>query len=183
MVRFTSSRICSYSFCYFSSFGLTEAITKDDLLKSRTAATKTLVIRSQDDLNLKTEIHQHSVTDDTDDDQSLDATDQTPSGSSDDSSDPNPGTSNQGTSADDTSSGTDQGESDDDTAQSSPETSAASDNQIEPPKQVELRDTTIGSLFDGSNSPFQITVYTYIDGTEIQELRLDFNDVKLISRE
>ena len=102
---------------------------------------------------------------------------------SDDSSDPNPGTSNQGTSADDTSSGTDQGESDDDTAQSSPETSAASDNQIELPKQVELRDTTIGSLFDGSNSPFQITVYTYIDGTEIQELRLDFNDVKLISRE
>ena len=142
-----------------------------------------MVIRSQDDLNLKTEIHQHSVTDDTEDDQSLDATDQTPSGSSDDSSDPNPGTSNQDTSADDTSSGTDQGESDDDTAQSSPETSAASDNQIELPKQVELRDTTIGSLFDGSNSPFQITVYTYIDGTEIQELRLDFNDVKLISRE
>ena len=142
-----------------------------------------MVIRSQDDLNLKTEIHQHSVTYDTDDDQSLDATDQTPSGSSDDSSDPNPDTSNQGTSADDTSSGTDQGESDDDTAQSSPETSATSDNQIELPKQVELRDTTIGSLFDGSNSPFQITVYTYIDGTEIQELRLDYNDVKLISRE
>jgi len=179
----------AFKFCVpilknLSSFGLTEAIVQEDLL--RTAKTKSLIISSQDDLNIQTELHQQTVNDDSNDataeDTLLDATDQAPTDSSDD--DTNQSSSDQGTSADDgTSSGTEPSESDEGTPESSSETSAVSDNQIELPEQIELRDTTIGKLFDGSNSPFKITVYCYIDGTEIEELRLIYDDVQLTSRE
>ena len=176
---YVSFLVLCFAFKYFSSFGLTEAIAKEDLLKSRTAATKTLIIRSQDDSNIQTELHQHAVSDDsnddTTDDQSLDPTDQTPTDSSDDDTNQNP-------SDDDTSSGTDHGDSDEGTSQSSSET-ADSGNQIELPEQLELTDTTIGSIFDGSNSPYKITVYCYIDGVLVDEPRLEFDDVKLTSRE
>ena len=171
-----------------SSIGLTEAIVQEDLL--RKATTKSLILSSQDDLNIQTELRQHTASDDSNDataeDTLLDATDQTPTDSSDD--DTNQNTSDQGTSADDTdndgtSSGTEQHESDEGTPESSSETSAVSDNQIELPEQIELRDTTIGKLFDGSNSLFKITVHCYIDGSEIEELRLIYDDVQLTSRE
>ena len=171
-----------------SSIGLTEAIVQEDLL--RKATTKSLILSSQDDLNIQTELRQHTASDDSNDataeDTLIDATDQTPTDSSDD--DTNQNTSDQGTSADDTdndgtSSGTEQHESDEGTPESSSETSAVSDNQIELPEQIELRDTTIGKLFDGSNSLFKITVHCYIDGSEIEKLRLIYDDVQLTSRE
>ena len=138
---------------------------------------------------------------DTNDDQTdsnsdgLDATDQTPPESSDQGT-PNQGssdqgspeqgstdqdTSDQGTSADDNSS---QGTSDENTQPETEFSNPPSDCsvQVESPTQLELRDTTIGSVFDGSNSPFSITVFCYINGVEIREMRLNYDDVKLISR-
>ena len=145
----------------------------------------------QDDLNIKTELLDHSANnnDAANNQTSADSTDQSAS------QNPSQGTSDQGASDQTTSDQTtsDQGTPDQPTPdenntnqgtsrRSVPDSSDETDGQIEIPKQIELRNTTIGSLFDGSNSPFSIIIYSYIDGKEINDMRLEYDDVRLTLR-
>ena len=145
----------------------------------------------QDDLNIKTELFDHSANnnDAANNQTSADSTDQSAS------QNPSQGTSDQGASDQTTSDQTtsDQGTPDQPTPdenntnqgtsrRSVPDSSDETDGQIEIPKQIELRNTTIGSLFDGSNSPFSIIIYSYIDGKEINDMRLEYDDVRLTLR-
>ena len=140
----------------------------------------------QDDLNIKTELFDHSANnnDAANNQTSADSTDQSAS------QNPSQGTSDQGASDQTTS---DQGTPDQPTPdenntnqgtsrRSVPDSSDETNDQIEIPKQIELRNTTIGSLFDGSNSPFSIIIYSYIDGKEINDMRLEYDDVRLTLR-
>ena len=157
-----------------------------------------MIVR-QDDLNIQTELFTHFENDD-----QLHSTDEsdgqnTPSqGTSDqttsdqgtsDQGTSDQGTSDQGTSDQDSSDQTtsDQGPSDQTTNQgtsrrSVPDSLNETSDRIEIPQQIELRNTTIGSLFDGSNSPFSITIYSYINGNEIKDMRLEYDDVRLTLR-
>ena len=154
------------------------------------------MIVQQDDLNIKTELFDHSANnnDAANNQTSADSTDQSAS------QNPSQGTSDQGASDQTTSDQTtsdqgtpDQGTPDQPTPdenntnqgtsrRSVPDSSDETDGQIEIPKQIELRNTTIGSLFDGSNSPFSIIIYSYIDGKEINDMRLEYDDVRLTLR-
>ena len=149
------------------------------------------MIVQQDDLNIKTELFDHSANnnDAANNQTSADSTDQSAS------QNPSQGTSDQGASDQTTSDQTtsDQGTPDQPTPdenntnqgtsrRSVPDSSDETDGQIEIPKQIELRNTTIGSLFDGSNSPFSIIIYSYIDGKEINDMRLIYDDVRLTLR-
>ena len=149
------------------------------------------MIVQQDDLNIKTELFDHSANnnDAANNQTSADPTDQSAS------QNPSQGTSDQGASDQTTSDQTtsDQGTPDQPTPdenntnqgtsrRSVPDSSDETDGQIEIPKQIELRNTTIGSLFDGSNSPFSIIIYSYIDGKEINDMRLEYDDVRLTLR-
>ena len=182
----------------FSSFYLTEDLSDDDLRQKRTTTKKSLIVRSQD-LNIQTELFAHF-----DNDDQLHSTDEsdgqnTPSQGTSDQTTSDQGTSDQGTldqgasdqtisdqgASDQTTS--DQGPSDQTTNQgtsrrSVPDSSNETADKIEIPQQIELRNTTIGSLFDGSNSPFSITIYSYIDGNEIKDMRLEYDDVRLTLR-
>ena len=150
-----------------------------------------MIVQLQDDLNIKTELFDHSANnnDATNNQTSADSTDQSAS------QNPSQGTSDQGASDQTTSDQTtsDQGTPDQPTPdenntnqgtsrRSVPDSSDETDGQIEIPKQIELRNTTIGSLFDGSNSPFSIIIYSYIDGKEINDMRLEYDDVRLTLR-